>query len=116
MSNIKRERELANREPHELTTDELLELVRMQHTADEIPACRICGETLWIVRSGGGRVWACSGLEDDPENAGRLRRRIGRSEADDHYARSKWEQYRHTDPFVLELAIRYERAMKKDKV
>ena len=103
--------EFFGRELGDLSPAELVELVRLKHGGEEIPVCRVCGGPLNVTRAGGGAatIWACSGLEDDPDKPGELRRQEGRGVADKHYAESRWTQHWELDSAVLELANRYER-------
>src|SRR3954465_9998798 len=59
--------ELWKREPNDLSMAELIEIVRLKHTAEEIPPCRVCGGPLSVTSMGGNAAtkWACSGQEDD---------------------------------------------------
>lgn len=103
-------RELWNRELQDLSISELIEILRLKHTAEEIPPCRICGGPLSITSIGGTAAtkWACSGQEDDPENPGMLRYQPGRHVADGHYSQSRWTQHYDTDSHVIELVSRIE--------
>jgi hypothetical protein len=102
--------QLSEQDPASLTKPELLELLRLRHSAEAIPACRVCGGPLSVVsQDTSPTIWACSGQEDDPDRAGDLRHQPGRGNADQHYLNSEWRQYRHQDPWVLELVRRYEK-------
>ena len=73
----------------------------------EVPTCRVCGGELSVqsVGTGGPTVWGCSGTDDD----GRLL--PDRRMADEHYSRSRWEDYRQGgDELVMELLRRYGKA------
>lgn len=100
------------REPSDYSDTELIALLKDRYTAMPVPPCRICGGPLSVARTGGGEAtqWACSEMEDDPANPGRLKRKEGRGVADDHFARSYWTQYRSGDEFVLEAIARLARA------
>ena len=104
-----RHRELLYREPADLTLDELIELLRIRHTADEPPPCPVCGGALSLSSTQGITRWSCSIWEDDPDESGKLRLKPGRRVTDDHYTLSRWVQERRGEPWVLELISRVER-------
>lgn len=91
--------------PTELSDEELLALVQAKHTAEPVPPCSLCGAKLTISSAGGGRatVWACDGLEEGPGVVWKP----GRTPADEHYARSRFTQFRSGDSHVLELVKRF---------
>lgn len=97
------------KEPFEVPDDDLAAFLEDRYTAEEIPPCCVCGGPLSIQRAGGGErtVWACSGYEDDPDNPGHVRRQPGRGVADEHYSKSRWEQMKSGDQWVLELVRRF---------
>ena len=100
-----------NKELPDWTNAELIAWLREQYKAEPIPPCRVCGGPLRVASMGGGNAtkWACSMWEDDPAVPGELRRKAGRSAADEHYQRSEWTQYRNGDSAVLEMCARLER-------
>ena len=61
---------------------------------------------------GGGRasVYACDGRIPDPSDPERLIFAEGRTIADKHYSRSRWEQRQMGDHAVLEALKRWENA------
>lgn len=89
---------------------DLIEELRERYTPEQVPPCRVCGGELSVQSIGGGNatVWACSGMEDDPEQPGHSRYKADRRPADDHYAQSRWIQHRDGDRTVLELIRRFE--------
>lgn len=96
------------KDPAELSTAALLAVLAYAYRAEPIPPCRICGERLSVQSLGGGSatVWACGAYEDDPEKPGHLRPKAGRGISDEHYAQSRWVQYREGDARVRELVER----------
>lgn len=92
-----------------LETD-VLDVLRKRYAKPEIPPCCVCGAALSIQACGGGRptVWACSGRVEDVD--GKLRFADGRRPADEHYSRSRYEDYaRGGDADVLALCDEVER-------
>lgn len=84
--------------------------VSERYEPTKIPPCRICGDDLGIERIGGGEptVWRCSGMEDDPDRPGYLRRKKGRKPIDDHYSQSEFIDLRRGgDSIVMELLRRW---------
>ncbi|WP_156173991.1 hypothetical protein [Cupriavidus basilensis] len=100
-----------NREPTEYSDVELIALLKDRYTAMPVPSCRICGGALSVARTGGGEAtqWACSEIEDDPDNPGRPKHEEGRGLVDDHFERSCWTQDKPGDEFVLEATSRLKR-------
>lgn len=89
--------------------EDLIRILEEAYKPSVIPPCRICGQPLTVSRIGGGEptVWACDGMEEDPENKGILKYKEGRSCADEHYAQSKYIDPRQGgDPRVIELIRR----------
>ncbi|MGB3026912.1 hypothetical protein [Paradevosia shaoguanensis] len=68
---------------------ELVERLRERYTPSPVPPCRVCGAPLSIQSAGGGQamVYGCTNGPYDPE----------------HYAESRWVQYRPGDSDVIEL-------------
>ncbi len=99
-----RHRKLLEREPSELTSAELHEVLRARYAPTEIPPCRICGKELSLAAAGcGPTVWACDGRAE----AGGWQE--GRSAADEHYSQSRFEDHRRGgDDLVMELLARHE--------
>jgi len=90
------------------TTPEQRAALRTRYTPEPVPTCRVCGGPLSPVASGGGRptVWACSILEADPDEPGRLRARPGRGGDDEirrggHFLESRIDWLRDGDADVL---------------
>lgn len=84
--------------------DVLLRELEERYTRPEIPPCSVCGGELTMAASGPGpAVFACSGMEADPDNPDRVRYKEGRSPADDHYSESRIEVHDLGDSRVLAL-------------
>ena len=105
-----------SKEPADYSDAELIATLTERYTATPVPPCRVCGGPLSIARAGGGEatVWACHGLEDDPDNPDRVKRQPGRSAADEHYVQSRWTQYRTGDELVLEALTRLQRSIAQE--
>ena len=105
-----RERLRWEREAAEWTDAEIAEHITDRFAPVEVPPCRVCGSALSIASAGGGpTVWACGGMEPDPADPERYRYAEGRTPADEHYSRSRWEDRRcGGDPAVMELLRRAE--------
>ena len=88
-----------------MTDDETLAAIKDRYTAEPVPPCRVCGESLSLAAIGGGRpnIWVCAGQEDDPGRPGYVRYKAGRSCVDDHYSRSEFQQCQLGDADVLAL-------------
>jgi hypothetical protein len=108
---IEQRHRIYSQESPALSDEDLLAVLAEDYRRDEPPPCRVCGGKLGIASAGGGSatVWSCGGMEDDPQKPGRLRWQEGRKPADDHYAESRWTQYRPGDRHVLELIERYQK-------
>jgi hypothetical protein len=101
----KRWKELLLREPHELTADELIEILTDRYQEPTIPPCRLCGGELSIQSIGGGKAteYACTGRNEDGTW------KEGRKIVDDHYRDSRYIDYkRGGDDYVMELVKRYQ--------
>jgi hypothetical protein len=109
---LEQRRRIYSQESSSLSDEDLLAILTEDYQRDDPPPCRVCGGPLGIASAGGGNasVWACDGMEDNPDQPGRLRWKEGRKPADDHYAASRWTQYRAGDQHVLELIARYLKA------
>lgn len=84
--------------------DALLRELEERYSRPEIPPCSVCGDELTMAASGPGpAVFACSGMEADPDNPDRVRYKEGRSVADDHYSKSRIEVPNLGDSRVLAL-------------
>lgn len=102
-------RALLWKEPTDMTLDELAALLSERYAPTEIPPCPECGAALTPASMGGGEpdVWACSHLEEDPEDPGHLRVKAGRRIADRHYDASRFvDRRRGGDELVMELVRR----------
>jgi hypothetical protein len=95
--------------------EELLKRLEERHSPTSIPPCLVCGGPLSIGRCGGGEptIYACSGMEDDPDKPGYIRYAADREPADAHYSRSEFVDRRHDDPDVLVLVQEYRKLQKK---
>ena len=94
--------------PKTMPDDLLLEAIESSYYPAEIPSCHICGGKLSIASIGGGpTIWACTPTEDDVDENGKWVFKPGRSVVDDHYSKSRWQQYRHGDSRVMELVKRF---------
>lgn len=90
-----------------------LGVLRHNYTPETIPPCRVCGEPLSIASLGGGpTVYACDGMEDDPNEPGHLLWKPGRTPADEHYSQSRYIAYRDGDRRVLALIDELEESRK----
>jgi hypothetical protein len=83
-------------QPLSLTVDdETVARLRKRYTAETVPPCPVCGEPLSIQAAGGGSItWGCVKRDD------------GKSPLDDHYERSRWQQFRTGDSDVIALLDR----------
>ena len=88
----------------------LLTELRKRYEPTKIPPCRVCAAEMSIQSIGGGEptVYACQGMEDDPDEPGRVRRMAGRGLVDDHYRSSEFIDRRQGgDEVVMELIERF---------
>lgn len=79
--------------------------------------CRVCGDQL-SMQDSRALVFACSPLEDDPDNPGRLRIKAGRLAVDDHYSASRLyfsREHLSPQPVVLALIDAYEELLKRER-
>lgn len=83
--------------------------LRRRYGPVEVPPCCVCGGRLGVQSIGGGpTVWACDGFAsaEERERTGD-RYAEGRSPADEHYSRSRWEDhYRGGDSRVIAVLER----------
>lgn len=89
----------------------LIERLKERYKPSVIPPCRVCGEKLSIQSCGGGKptVWGCGMWKDDPDKPGEYRKKEGRTCADDHYAKSIFEDLRRGgDGDVMELIAQHD--------
>ena len=95
---------------NQLGDDVLIARLRDKYTVLPPLPCTMCGGELTLVHDGSRgeeRVWACEGIEDHPENHGRMRFLPGRFIGDEHFDKSRWVQHQVGDALVVELITRY---------
>lgn len=101
--------------PGEIAEGDLVAYLGDRYRPEPPPGpCPVCGGERTVAASGPGpTTYACSPLENDPDDPGMMRDKPGRGrnaasrkEDDEHYERSTTYQYRHGDPLVMELLDR----------
>ncbi|HDU1493014.1 TPA: ead/Ea22-like family protein [Klebsiella pneumoniae] len=93
-------------------TAEKLEEIRQRYRPTLVPKCHICGVEMTIQRMSAGRItYGCSGATYDETGCHYA---PGRSIADDHYAESRITVVDTSDPDVLTLVEKLEKAQQRN--
>ncbi|HCT4357854.1 TPA: ead/Ea22-like family protein [Klebsiella pneumoniae] len=93
-------------------TAEKLEEIRQRYRPTLVPKCHICGVEMTIQRMSASRItYGCSGATYDETGCHYA---PGRSIADDHYAKSRITVVDTSDPDVLTLVEKLEKAQQRN--
>ena len=74
--------------------EEILDRLRERYTSDEVPPCRVCGETLSVQDMGGGNATKYAHSKPDG---------VSFRDWSEHYEASRWTERRSGDSDVIAL-------------